>query len=268
MPASDEVRFHFDTRCENRVCGGPRGLATAPGRDYHDQNHDAEGNGHQRCALRPFPRRTEQQGVVGDKFFVLAPLRHPLRLVAVGQQEGLVLCAAIGGVHVDLVIRSDGCVAELRRGQRRGSASLVWEGALQWKNVMEPLREQPSMERHFASMRLGDARKLRPQAHVEEWRHIVKITHISHQREDLVGTSQRATDCSLHVVQHGLALAHATHEVVRPRNEAVRRALHVVWDDDLLATQGGRFVQSTKLAQVLFRLAEAPLTIGIGTVEV
>mmetsp|Transcript_56431 Transcript_56431/g.175062 ORF Transcript_56431/g.175062 Transcript_56431/m.175062 type:complete len:237 (+) Transcript_56431:523-1233(+) len=120
-------------------------------------------------------------------------------------------------------------------------------------------------------MRGRDLRELRAEGGVKVRRLVVVHgglrAHVGNDGEDLLGARGLRTKLLLELSEKHLALVDAADEVVRRRDDAVRRSLHVVGDDHLLAVPAGGLVEGAQLPEVGLRLAEAPLRVQGGGVE-
>mmetsp|Transcript_57743 Transcript_57743/g.187575 ORF Transcript_57743/g.187575 Transcript_57743/m.187575 type:complete len:515 (-) Transcript_57743:23-1567(-) len=159
-------------------------------------------------------------------------------------------------------------VAELRGRQKRCLARPVREGALARKDKVQPLREQTSMERHLAAVRLGHAPQLPPQGLVQGGRPVVEVRHVADNFQDGFRRGQGGTHGNLKLGQDILALVGTTDHVVWSRHDAIGGRLQVVRNDHLRAPPRRGLVQGTQHAKVTLGLTKAPLSAEVCPVEV
>mmetsp|Transcript_114017 Transcript_114017/g.317187 ORF Transcript_114017/g.317187 Transcript_114017/m.317187 type:complete len:393 (+) Transcript_114017:166-1344(+) len=146
------------------------------------------------------------------------------------------------------------------RGMRKGTLARV--------GMVHPLGEEPPMKRHPPSMPLRNLLQALSQRGVQLPRRIhARRGQPLHQLHDLGGQSIRRADAPLQGLQKGFALVDATHRVELRAREAVRRAVHIIRDDDARLRRV-RLVQDPVLPQVLLRLRVLEAAVQRGAVEV
>mmetsp|Transcript_73730 Transcript_73730/g.198657 ORF Transcript_73730/g.198657 Transcript_73730/m.198657 type:complete len:488 (-) Transcript_73730:662-2125(-) len=240
----------------------------------HASDHDQEAkqaadHDEEPAALLPWCAEAHC-GVVSDEFLLRGPLRHPVEILI------LQACMRVRGVRLSsmrfhVLGRRDVALAILRGCQRCHGAALVREGALPREGEVQPLGEQPAMQRHLPAMRIRDHLQLRRQRALQLQLMLLLQSRgmraeVAHDCQDLAWLRRGGTDAALDLVQHTIAVIDAADQVVLRRDDAIRGRLNVVRNDDLLAAPA-RLVQGTQLPQVLLRLSEAPFRVQAMGVE-
>mmetsp|Transcript_8105 Transcript_8105/g.17656 ORF Transcript_8105/g.17656 Transcript_8105/m.17656 type:complete len:426 (+) Transcript_8105:347-1624(+) len=110
--------------------------------------------------------------------------------------------------------------------------------------------------------------ELHPHGGVESWPFVVVVPHALNDAQDGRRLRVGCPDAFLDFVEDALAFILAADKVVRRADDAVRGALHIVRDQHLLATPSRGFIEGAQIAQIRLRLAEAPLPVPVGSVEI
>mmetsp|Transcript_25285 Transcript_25285/g.71311 ORF Transcript_25285/g.71311 Transcript_25285/m.71311 type:complete len:568 (-) Transcript_25285:64-1767(-) len=256
------------------VAAGPQPAAVAaPLHACPDEGRGERGRPPEGHGVAAPPRSADVSGIVPQKFLVLAPLRHPLCVIRALQPAALALLPGPGGLGLLLVLlhfrlRGEGTLAELRRRLQGGLPGLVRERALARERVVEPLREEPAVHGDLPAVGAGDALQLLLERPVEPHGLVLVAGHVPQYAQDVLGLRDGRAHRRLDLAEDRLTLVHAADQVVRPGHDAVRRPLQVVGDDQLLPKPLRRLVQGAELPQVGLGLAEAPLAVEVGPVEV
>mmetsp|Transcript_108436 Transcript_108436/g.280392 ORF Transcript_108436/g.280392 Transcript_108436/m.280392 type:complete len:285 (-) Transcript_108436:801-1655(-) len=240
--------------------------------ETHDaqKRGDREQNGTARNIAPALPRCTQaQRPVVGDKLLLRAPLRHPLQLLLPECGRDL-RGIHFGGMLLHLLVRSDVILTELTGSHCRCDACLVRKGALAREDVVEPLSKEPAVQRHHAAMRHRDLLQLPRQGALHMGRKVIVEgrlrAHVAHDRQDLAWLRCRRAHLVLDFLQEAFTIVGAANEVVLRGDDAIRRCLDIVRDDDLLA-EPARLIQRAQIAEVGLGFPEAPLGIERRRIE-
>merc|ERR1719269_213913 len=188
----------------------------------------------------------------------------------------LAVCAGCGGVArrgmLLLFFSRRNCllalchplVGRLRVGVARG----VGIGALPGEGVMQPLGEEPTVERDLSTMVPGDVVEALAQGPGEAtWRLHSCRRDVHHDLRQPLWHGGRRSDPALHLAENSLALVDATDGVEARGCEAIVGAAHVIRDEHPKVLWVP-LVQRAELPQVADTLRELPVLIRLATVEI
>mmetsp|Transcript_80766 Transcript_80766/g.180693 ORF Transcript_80766/g.180693 Transcript_80766/m.180693 type:complete len:232 (+) Transcript_80766:205-900(+) len=213
------------------------------------------------------PRRSQLGRIIAGELLLFAPLRHPIQifgLIDLGHLPAMLAELTFAGVIV--------VIAELHWGDGGGSAGLVREGAFAREDIVKPLREEASMQRHLAAVHLCHPHQLLAERRIHLHQLLillmVEAAHVAHELQDVIGLCHGRAHKGFHLGEDALTLVNTTNKVVRPGNNAIRCSLQVVWDDHLLPTPGRRLIKGSQLPEIGLGLSEAPLPVHVGSVKI